>query len=54
MCRPSDHRIRTKLATVLYQDRARFQRVAFADANVSRSRFSADLLSLMAWIGSAG
>jgi 2,5-furandicarboxylate decarboxylase 1 len=47
--RVSDRGMRTKLgidATVPYEDRARFQRVQFADAEVSRGRFSTDASAL--------
>lgn len=52
--RVSDRGMRTKLgidATVPYEDRARFRRVQFADADVSRSRFSTDASPLRALIG---
>ena len=52
--RVSDRGMRTKLgidATVPYEDRARFRRVQFADADVSRSRFSTDASALHALIG---
>jgi 2,5-furandicarboxylate decarboxylase 1 len=53
--RVSDRGQRTKLgidATVPFDDRARFQRVKFADADVSRARFSTDTSSLDALLES--
>jgi 2,5-furandicarboxylate decarboxylase 1 len=53
--RVSDRGQRTKLgidATVPFDDRARFQRVKFADADVSKARFSTDTSSLDALLES--